>query len=307
MIKKYIIRNITKINNERYKNVVKNIIFKNTIYNVNSVIKDFPPKKEKKLNKNNQYIVFNYKNKKNTMSLSNKRLGLYSNNTKNNIYSLSYDLAFKCDKRNYFQYYLSLLKQKHLIIFTFCNNQDYNIFILKLSLFLSSFSLYFAVNALFFTDESMHTIYKANGNSGIISQITNIIYSTIISCFINIIIKKLGLSYNDMIKIKQIPNAIEELKQSTLLMKKLKIKFGIFFIIIFIFISFFWYFIAAFCAVYKNTQKILIENTLSSFALSLLYPFGINLIPGIFRIPSLINYSGCSKCCYFISKLIAFI
>ena len=159
------------------------------------------------------------------------------------------------------------------------------------------------MNALFFTDETMHTIYKANGNSGIISQITNIIYSTIISCFINIIIKKLGLSYNDMIKIKQIPNAIEELKQSTLLMKKLKIKFGIFFIIIFIFISFFWYFIAAFCAVYKNTQKILIENTLSSFALSLLYPFGINLIPGIFRIPSLINYSGCSKCCYFISNL----
>ena len=53
--------------------------------------------------------------------------------------------------------------------------------------------------------------------------------------------------------------------------------------------------------------KRLIENTLSSFALSLLYPFGINLIPGIFRIPSLKNYSGCSKCMYFFSKLVALI
>ena len=110
-----------------------------------------------------------------------------------------------------------------------------------------------------------------------------------------------------MVKIKQIKNTNESLKQSSLLFKKLKIKFIIFFIIIFILVTFFWYYIAAFCAVYKNTQKILIENTLSSFSLSLLYPFGINLIPGIFRIQSLKSYSGCSKYAYFISKLLALI
>jgi len=151
------------------------------------------------------------------------------------------------------------------------------------------------------------TIYEQQGNTGILSQISNIFYSTIISCFINIIIKKLGLSNDDMVKIKQIPNNKEELKQSILLMKKLKIKFSILFIISFLLVSFFLYFISAFCAVYKNTQNILIENTLSSFCLSLLYPFGLNLIPGLLRIPSLKNNSGCSKCIYFISKLIALI
>ena len=67
----------------------------------------------------------------------------------------------------------------------------------------------------------------------------------------------------------------------------LKIKFIIFFIISFLFSFFFWYFIACFCAVYKNTQNILIKSTLISFGLSMVYPFGLNLLPGIFRIPAL--------------------
>ena len=263
-------------------------------------------------NQNNDKYDFQKYEKKynNNIKIDEKREAIkyeLYNFTNEELNALPYDLAYSYDKRSYFQYYFSLLKQKHLILFTFFNNQDYNIFILKLSLFLSSFALYFAVNALFFTDDTMHNIYKQNGNAGIISQISNIFYSTIISCVINIIIKKLGLSYNDMIAIKKIPNATEGLKQSSLLMKKLKIKFGIFFLIILLLVSFFWYFITAFCAVYKNTQIILIENTLSSFALSLLYPLGINLVPGFFRIPSLKNYTGCNKCLYFFSKLIAFI
>ena len=310
----YIVRNIRKINNEKYKEKV------------------FPPKKKKMKLKNN-VVIFNYVNNKNnkTNSISSFKMG-NNINTKHDIVtekneiikeeekkyvnyiftneelnSLSYELALEHDKRTYFQYYSSLLMQKHLIIFTFCNNKDYNIFVLKFSLLISSFALYFAVNALFFTDETMHNIYEQKGNAGIISQISNIFYSTVISCFINIIIKKLGLSNDDMIKIKQIHNSNEELKQSTQLLKKLKLKFALFFILTFLLNSFFWYFIAAFCAVYKNTQNILIENTFLSFFLSLLYPFGINLIPGIFRIPSLKNYSGCSKYCYFISKLLAII
>ena len=197
------------------------------------------------------------------------------------------------------------MKQKHLIFFTFFNFSDYNIFILKLSLFLSSFALYFAVNAVFFTDDTMHNIYK--GDSGIISQISNIFYSTIISCFINIIIKKLGLSNDSIVKIKQNPDAHQRLKRTNKLVKNLKIKFGIFFIFSFLLISFFWYFITAFCAVYKNTQNILIENTFVSFTLSLAYPLGINLIPGILRIPSLKKSNKSSKYFYFISRIIALI
>ena len=358
----YIIKNIRKINNEKYKETEKDKekekekgkekekkikssykkYVSNTVSNINSKAKDilsFPPKKKnKKLNKNKdkKVKIFDFRENNNNQNISNSASNLKQVNEKNSekkkvvyfktevdkekeiqyeIYnftneelnSLSYEMALRYDKRTYFKYYISLLKQKHLIIFTFFNNEDYNIFVLKLSLFLSSFALYFTVNAIFFTDDTMHDIYKKNGNQNIISQISNIFYSTIISCFINIIIKRLGLSYNDMVRIKQIPDETECMKASTLLLKKLKIKFGIFFIIIFILDSFFWYFISAFCSVYKNTQVILIENTLSSYGLSLLYPLGLNLIPGLLRIPSLKKFSKSSKYMFFCSKIIALI
>ena len=59
-----------------------------------------------------------------------------------------------------------------------------------------------------------------------------------------------------------------------------------------------------FCAVYKNTQIQVIEDTLMSYGLSLLYPFGIYLLPGIFRIPSLSNSKCKKKCLYKFSKLL---
>ena len=42
-----------------------------------------------------------------------------------------------------------------------------------------------------------------------------------------------------------------------------------------------------FCAVYRNTQIHLIKDTLISFRLSLINPFVIYLLPGIFRIYAL--------------------
>ena len=71
--------------------------------------------------------------------------------------------------------------------------------------------------------------------------------------------------------------------------------------------AFFWYFISCFCAVYKNTQTILIKDTLISFALSMSYPFGLNLLPGMFRIPALRATNKDKKCLYKVSGLIALI
>ncbi len=68
---------------------------------------------------------------------------------------------------------------------------------------------------------------------------------------------------------------------------------------------FFWYFISTFCAVYTNTQSILIKDTLISFMTSMLYPFGLNLLPGMFRMPALRAKN--KKCLYTISSLIALI
>ena len=84
-------------------------------------------------------------------------------------------------------------------------------------------------------------------------------------------------------------------------------KFLFFFVISFIFLTFFWYYLASFGAVYKNTQLYLLKDTLISFSLALVYPFGIYLIPGIFRISSLKNTKKDKKCIYNFSKIIQFI
>ena len=106
------------------------------------------------------------------------------------INSLEYEEAFNLDKRNYFQYYISLLKNNHPIMFSFSSYKDYNSRIIKMFLFFFSFSLDFTVNALFFSDETMHKIYQDKGEYNFLYQIPQIIYSTLISRFIDTLIKK---------------------------------------------------------------------------------------------------------------------
>ena len=42
------------------------------------------------------------------------------------INEFSYNLALQFDKRTFCDYYISLLKTKHNLIFALCNNNDYN-------------------------------------------------------------------------------------------------------------------------------------------------------------------------------------
>ena len=97
----------------------------------------------------------------------------------------------------------------------------------------------------------------------------------------------LALSEDLIIEFKKKKNKKDLEVRRLALNKKLKIKFILYYILSSIFLLFFWYYISMFCSIYVNTQIHLIKDTLISFVLSLIYPFGINLIPGICRIPAL--------------------
>ena len=86
--------------------------------------------------------------------------------------------------------------------------------------------------------------------------------------------------------------------------KCLLVKFILFYIFTFLFLIFFWYYLACFCAVYKNTQIHVIKDALISYSFSQLYPLALCLLPGIFRIKSL---KGDKECLYQISKLLQLI
>ena len=174
-----------------------------------------------------------------------------------------------------------MLKNNHPISFSFCAFNDYNSRIIKVFLFFFSLCLELAINALFFNDDTMHKIYEDKGKYDFIYQIPQILYSTLISGFINSFIRNFALTQDLIVELKQ-----RKINFSKLV-RKLKINFILFFVLAFMFLMLILYYISCFCVVYENTQFHLFKDTLLSIMSSFIMPIGLCLFPGIFRIPSL--------------------
>ena len=300
------------------KRIYEIIMNKNQNEIIKTKIKNNPIKKQKTIkinlmNENDEKNTKSWKTSKINMILKHSKTQIINNNKKKilkkinyndyELNNLSYNEALEIDKRTFFQYYLSLLRMKHILIFSFYTYTDYNSKFIKIILFLFSFSLSFTINALFFDDTILHKIYEDKGEFNFIYQIPNILYSTIITSLINIIIKYLSLTENKILEIKKENNFVKDKIFTNL--KKLYIKLIFFFILTFLFLLFFWFYLTCFCGIYKNSQIHLITDTLSSFGLSFLYPFILNLFPGIFRIPSIKSKN--RECLFNISKLLQLI
>ena len=149
----------------------------------------------------------------------------------------------------------------------------------------------------------MHNIYVNKGAFDIEYQLPKIFYSALISTILGIILKKLSLPNDAIVDFKKDREEKNVDERAKKLNSKIKIKFIFYFILSFIFLLFFCYYVSMFDAVYRNTQFLLLEDTLVSFGLSLIYPFFIFLIPGIFRIPALKDPQKKSEYMYRFSKV----
>ena len=162
-----------------------------------------PPKKQKFKIKRNNKIVNN-----NNINAINDKMNINNKNYKSNIQpnssakeeiidktktimtynnqelnQLSYKLALKYDGRTFCEYYISLIKIKHNLIFSLFYKEDYNSRLIKIDLYLISFIIYYTINTLFFNDNTMHKIYIDKGNNHIISNTTNYIFFNNLLCF----------------------------------------------------------------------------------------------------------------------------
>ena len=181
--------------------------------------------------------------------------------------------------------YLSKIKRQHIIMFTFCSENDFNLIYVKLARFAFEICTNIAMNALFFSDESMHKIYLNYGKYDFVQQIPQIIYSSLISQIFNLLISFLILTesqMNTIIGLKEKENE-KNMKEIERINKYIKIKFILFFSITFVLFSFFWYFISAFCAVYENTQITFLKDFITSFFTEFFYPFVIYYVLAFFR------------------------
>ena len=306
------------------KNKIKNIASKKYKYqSVKENDKEVKKENPKKQGLKSKKISINIKNKKRNHIKKNISDKKYLNDNKikidlknktkeeninNYIYEeingFSYILAIQYDKRTYFQYYISLIKTQHNLINALFNKVDYNSNIVKINLFLIGFTIEYTVNALFYNDETMHKIYESKGDFDLETQIPIAVYSTIISSILNYPLNILALSNDAIIDFKQDNSKILIMKRVKNLTNRLRIKFILYFIISFVFLLCFWYYLSMFCVIYKNTQIHLLKDTLISVGVSLILPFLIYLLPGIFRIPALSNKNKSRKCLYNFSKFL---
>jgi hypothetical protein len=281
------IRTDNNINSDVLLKIDKKININNNEKNINIISDNLKVKKKRKTKFqfviNQDDIVNNHYNKKE----------IYDDLDLNN---LNYEEAIKFDKRTFIQIYLSKLKNNHLILFTFFSCNDHNLIYIKISRFLFLICTNLAMNVVFFFDSSMHKIYLDYGKYNFIQQIPQIIYSSLISLIIGILISILIHTDINIYEIRQLKKFSS--KKVNKILKLIKIKLLIYFIISFILFLFYWYFVSAFCGVYTNTQIIFIKDSSTSFCLGLLYPFLIQLFFTLIRLYSLRGKSKCKNLLY---------
>ena len=263
-------------------------------------------KKKRRTKKYNSAIVGNPNKKISKKSI----FGVNSiNSIKDiNIYKLnffSYKDALEKDKRTYIQYYISLIKAKHPIIFSFFPVKDYNSIFPKIGILIISFGIVYEANALFFSVSTIHQIYKDKGAYNIGYFLPQTLLSFLIAHIFVIVIKYVFLSERNILEIKNQQTKDKELDLIENVKRCIIIKYIIFYVGGFWFLIFFWYLLSSFCAVYQNSQIFLLINTFISSFFSLIYPFFINLLPVIIRFISLQTTN--RKLIYKIGKIIQII
>ena len=319
------ILNTTSSNNIKSKNPLKNlsILYKpkikipqlnnKRIGAKKNIQKKFGPQKNSiikgKTNRNFNNKSYNFPLINNTVKFNKKRKKKIKNNlgiklNYNEMNNLEYKDALIKDKRNFSQYYISLLKTKHSLIYIFYK-EDYNSKIAKVSIQIFNLGTLIAINALFFNDSTMHKIYTDEGSFNFLYQLPQIIYSTIISSVLNMLVQLLGLTEDNILKFKNDKSPTVNFdKAYKKLISLIRIKFLFFYILSILILVLYWYYVTCFCGIYRNTQIHLLKDSLFSFITSLISPFGIYLLPGMFRISGLKRKS---KILYGFSKILQMI
>ena len=123
------------------------------------------------------------------------------------------------------------MKIKQLIIYTFFSCHDYNLVYIKISRFVFLVCTSMALNVLFFSDSSMHKIYLDYGKYNFIHQIPQIIFSSLVSLIIEVLIGLLSYTDINIYQIRQMKKATFDKIEK--IFNKIKIKLVAYFIITF--------------------------------------------------------------------------
>ena len=279
----------------------------------------------KVLNKN--YINMNHEtnknipkinqNKQKKIILSSKYYSLIqidANNSTNNkpqnsdflLDNYDYETAIRYDKRHFFRIFYICILAKESVINIIIFNTPLDLRALRICLFIFSNSCDLAFNTIFYSNDNISDKYHYEGdnlflftliNNCIISIISTIVSLLLVNVLQNMIDsrgdfedifrneeKKMRKDKTYKVSKKRKFKILDKIREICL---KLKRKITLFIIIEFLIMLFFYYFVTAFCEVYKKTQLSWLIDFLNSFLFSLISEISMALIITIFYILSI--------------------
>ena len=213
-----------------------------------------------------------------------------------------YDDAVNHDTRSVLATYWSFLKFKQSIIFTFYTRSNGILRSTKIALFILFFAFYMAFTALFFNDDIMRALYIYRGDTNAAVHVPNIILSSLCSFIASIIVRFVCLGEGDISKVLSVREISERKKLAERAKKRAMIKLYCLYALSGVLILLCWYYVSAFCAVFKNSQKNYLINFVICFIVLNIWPFITSFIPTIMRRHA-INES--KKCLYSASKIVS--
>ena len=115
------------------------------------------------------------------------------------------------------------------------------------------------------------------------SNIPNTIYSSILSSIFLILLKFMALTHNSVRTLRKMNNVDKAEEKSKCILRCIKIRIAMYYLLSFIFLIVFGFYVLCFCNVFENTQIELVKSTLTSWLISILYPFIICFLTSIVR------------------------
>ena len=207
-----------------------------------------------------------------------------------------YEDAIKYEKRSFWRIYYICILSIDNIINTFIFQDPLENRFIRLSLFIFQTACYFALNSLFYLNTNISEKYHYEGdNLYLFILVNNLVISIFSTLFYYLLGQFLYFLTNSTNSIENIFKKEEKLlrknknykvskNQKKIIFKsvleefkKLKIKLIFYIIIEFLLILFFFYFVTAFCEVYRNTQASWVFDSAVSFILSILFELSISL------------------------------
>ena len=206
---------------------------------------------------------------------------------------LPYAIVISKDVLSYLMTYWNYLKFKQIILFTFFTQTKGILRTTKIALFILFIAFYMAFTALFFNDSIMRALYIYKGNANAAVHVPNIILSSICSFIAGLIVRYVCLNERDISKVLSETHPTDREAMAKKVKKSSNVKLIILYAISGLLILLCWYYVSAFCAIFKNSQKNYLINFLLCFVVCNLWPFVTCWIPTIMRRKAIENYNEC--------------